>query len=123
MVWMMTLAAWAGPMPMFGRAPTPPPAVAASTAPASGVVVVPFVVAPSSVFEPPTEAEPKPRHAFPARLPFVEAEPVKTRVRNPGRLTPIDQIPSAFAPIPSATTQPPAARLTPVIVIEPPSAP
>lgn len=126
MTLLMCLAAVAGPMPMFGTAPTPPPATA-PVAPARAVGPVgrfPVIIGSTVVVVDP-EAPPPPEReeAHPALLRYVEAAPVKTRVENPGTLTPIDQLPSAFSPIPEAANHLPRVTVRPVIVIEPPSDP
>ncbi|MEO0606116.1 MAG: hypothetical protein AAF211_32100 [Myxococcota bacterium] len=128
MVWMLTLTAMAGPVPMFGRAPRP---VAAPVAPvaiaptSANTVFVPFpvIVGSTTVVDPAPVIPEAPEEAFPARLPFVEAEPVKTKVDNPGQMTPIDELPSAFAPIPQAVNHLPKVSVRQVITIEPPSTP
>jgi len=102
-------SALAGPMPMFGRAPAPVAPVAVT----GSVVVVPVAVPDTTVVPTTEESE---TEAFPARLRFVEAEPVKRKVANPGRPTPIEELPSAFRPIPQAVNRLPApvATLRPV---------
>lgn len=120
MVWWLS-AALAGPVPMFGRAPAPPPsAVAVPTAPIVPIgPIIPIV--PIVPVQPPGEV--RSEEAFPALLPKVPAEPVKTRVARPGVPIPIDQIPSAFTPIPAAENRLPVVTVRPVIRIEPPSEP
>lgn len=109
-------AAHAGPVPMFTggvvpSAASPPathPAVGPSAAGPSGTgpqrpaqAFVPILIGddPHAFVPTPLQA---PQPTQPPLLPYVPAEPVKRRVANPGRLTPIEEVPSAFRPLEQA---------------------
>lgn len=147
MTWYFVLAvASAGPMPMFGGR-VPPPSVPVTIGPVTiqpngpngpgvrgpgpgvnprgpfPIIVAPFVGiatstgVPSAVW-PENSADAK-VEAYPARLPFVKAEPVKTKIAQPGVMTPVDELPSGFKPIPPAENRLPVVTVRPVTTIEP----
>ena len=127
-----TMSAHAGPVPMFTGPLVPPMPVAPTgsvrtapptTTPRSGARPVPVVPAPPWIrggflpFDPSLQArtlDTSPEPTRPPPLPYVKAAPVKTVVANPGQLTPIDQLPSAFVPLPTAPNQ-----LPPQMVVRP----
>lgn len=99
------------PMPApctLPRRPVRPPSI---IAPAPILLLAP-PAAWSRGFVGPSFGTHEPRR--PPALPRVPAEPVPTTIGTPGVLTPIDQLPSAFAPIEEAPNRLPVTRIRPV---------
>lgn len=54
-----------------------------------------------------------PEPTRPPALPYVPAEPVRTSIGEPGRLTPMSELPNAFVPIETAPNRLPVTRIRP----------
>ncbi|MBX2803734.1 MAG: hypothetical protein KTR31_39015 [Myxococcales bacterium] len=137
---LVTTASLAGPIPMFqsSTSVTSPPAIS-TPAPArpqvgsrpesratpsrynslgpspsaAGLPVLPVViaVAPTGPSTRSVVVDSTPEPTRPPALPRVAAEPHKRKVATPGRLTPIDELPSALQPIQRAPNLLPVAQI------------
>lgn len=112
-------AAYAGPVPMFtaGVVPSTPShptwaptlqTTEATVEPCRAFTPILIGDSPQAFVQTPLQA---PQPVQTPLLPRVPAEPTKWRVPNPGRLTPIDELPSGFQPLTSSPNRLPVVSI------------